>query len=222
MRMDPSDLLELRALIPAKMNNLQKEGRTIPLMISEGPDVTDIDNNGSVEVVDVSYYAVPTSSTTINNPENWKPENYNKNYWNKIFGTHANKTQKFSNNISGVGADGTDSNKATFLPIKFTFKVTSSNEVDPTTGQTKVVNRGEFTGLPKYENINGTLTITGIHPGIIPIMTIPQRPTSIIQYREDGTLYTDPNAGGGDYQTGKPGGKFSPVYFNTLPQWPLQ
>lgn len=188
MRMDPSDLLELRALMPKKMNQLQKLGKTIPLRITEWPDVTDVDNNGTNEVIDVAYYSIPTSGSVVNNVLNWKPTAYNKNYWNKYFSPFANR-----------------------LVSKNTFKVVSTVENDPVTGEAKTVNRGEFTGLPKYDVVNGVLSIVGYHTEMTPILTFPQRPTSIIQYREDNIVYKDADNFGGDTL-----GKFPPSYFNRL------
>lgn len=188
MRMDPSDLLELRALMPKNMNQLQKLGQTIPLRITEWPDVTDADNNGTYEVMDVAYYSIPTSGGGINNPLNWRPSVYNKNYWNKFFAPFSNR-----------------------LPSKNTFKVVSTPTVDPTTGETTVTNTGEFTGLPKYDVVNGVLKIVGYHTEMTPIMTFPQRPTSIIQYREDGIVYKNADDWGGDAM-----GSYPPAYFNRL------
>lgn len=180
MRMDPSDLLELRALIPKKMNQLEKLGKTIPLRITEWPDVTDADHNGANEVMDVAYYSIPTSGAAINIAENWRPTKYNKNTWNKYFGPYVGR-----------------------LRSKNTFKVVSNLD--------KTENRGEFTGLPKYDVVDGVLSVVGYYPEVIPIMTFPQRPTSIIQYREDGIVYKDADEFGGDTL-----GSYPPSYFNRL------
>lgn len=188
MRMDPSDLLELRALIPKNMTQLQKLGKTIPLQIIEWPDVTDVDHNGTNEVVDVAYYSLPTSGAGINNPLNWKPSVYNKDYWNKFFKPFAGR-----------------------LTSKNTFQVVSTTVIDAVTGEATVTNRGEFTGLPKYEIVDGVQKRVGYYSEVTPIMTLPQRPTSIIQYREDGIVYQGADDWGGDTM-----GSYPPAYFNRL------
>lgn len=188
MRMDPSDILELRSLMPKNMNQLQKLGKTIPLRITEWPDVTDADGNGTNEVIDVAYYSIPKSGSIINNVLNWRPSVYNKNYWNRYFAPFVKR-----------------------LPTKNTFKVVSTVETDPATGAVSTVNRGEFTGIPKYDVVNGVLSIVGYYAEVTPIMTFPQRPTSIIQYREDGIVYKDADDFGGDTL-----GKYPPSYFNRL------
>jgi hypothetical protein len=167
MRMDPSDLLELRALLPEDMLALQAAGRTIPLVIQEWPDVTDVDNNGTMEVIDVAYYNMPTYLGKVNNPENWKPSAMNKQYWTDMFSPFINK-----------------------LPSKNTFVVNTTQVVDPITKVVTKTNAGVFTGLPIYTIIRGETVIIGYN-AVTPIMTMAQRPTAILQYKEDAVEYKD-------------------------------
>lgn len=175
MRMDASDLMELRALIPRNMNQLQKLGQTIPYWIFEWPDVADLDNNGTREVVDVAYYSLPTSGSAIGTVASWDPSVYNKTYWKRMFSPYAKK-----------------------LKSKNTFTIATAQETDPSTGAAKTVNVGTFTGLPKYDVVNGTLKSVGYYTEPLPIKTFPQRPTQIIQYREDGTVYMGADDDGAD------------------------
>lgn len=85
------------------------------------------------------------------------------------------------------------------LPSKNTFQVIT----------TPTGNKGVFTGLPQYKIVKDQTVIDGYH-GETPIMTMPIRPTAIIQYREDGVLIKtgeNPNDSMG---------KFPPSYFNRL------
>ena len=58
-RMDTSDLIELRNILPRKIKDLGK----VRLNILNNFDVTDWNNDGKLEVVDVKYYNIPTSVT---------------------------------------------------------------------------------------------------------------------------------------------------------------
>ena len=140
MRMDASDLMELRALMPRNMTQLQKLGQTIPYWIFEWPDVTDLNNDGKREVVDVAYYSLPVNGSGITKVENWAPSVYNKIYWNKFF-TPYNKRLKSKN----------------------TFTIKTLEEIDPVTGVKKKTNIGTFTGLPKYDVVNGVLKSVGYY-----------------------------------------------------------
>lgn len=186
MRMDPSDLLELRALIPKNMLDLQFKKKTIPLIIQEWPDVTDIDNNGTLEVVDVAYYKMPDYVGHVNNPENWHPSAMNKTFWTEAFQPYVDK-----------------------LPSKNTFQVITDKVIDPTTNVETSVNRGVFTGLPLYEIVKGETVIKDYYQET-PIMTMPQRPTMIIQYREDNVFIKNGNNPNDSL------GKYPPSYFNKL------
>lgn len=59
-RMDGSDILEMRALMP---NDLKKAANQIKVVILDHFDVTDWNKDGTLEAIDVSYYNVPTSIT---------------------------------------------------------------------------------------------------------------------------------------------------------------
>lgn len=56
-RMDVSDLMELRSILPKNVKELGK----VKLTILDYFDVTDWDNDGKSEVVDVKYYNIPNS-----------------------------------------------------------------------------------------------------------------------------------------------------------------
>jgi hypothetical protein len=164
LRMDSSDVMELRALIPRNMNELQGLGHTIPLRIIEWPDVTDLDNNGTSEVVDVAYYSIPSSGAGINNPRNWRPEVYNENYWENTFGPY-------------VG----------MLPSNNNLRITKIGKK----------NGAVLTGLPKYDVVDGQLKVVGYY-GETPVMTVPEGPNRIIQYREAGVRYSNADRSGED------------------------
>ncbi len=130
-RMDSSDIMELRALMPANLSKLQKLNKGIKHITLTWPDVTDWNNDGQKEVLDVQYYDIPT----------WLPapkkgidlDLISKKYmgdnaqstWRKNHYTHYNKN---------ANADGT--------PF-----------YDPATGL--------YSGLPKYEMTNGKLVRNG-------------------------------------------------------------
>jgi hypothetical protein len=57
-RMDASDVLEFRALLPA---DLKKSGHKIRTIILDYFDVADLDKDGELEAIDVKYYNIPSS-----------------------------------------------------------------------------------------------------------------------------------------------------------------
>lgn len=59
-RMDGSDLLELRALMPQDLNQAAKQ---IKVTVLDYFDVVDLNRDGKEEAVDVKYYNIPTSVT---------------------------------------------------------------------------------------------------------------------------------------------------------------
>lgn len=59
-RMDSSDVMELRALLPANFGELLKKKKGVKITILEWPDVTDWDQDGKPDAIDVKYYKVPT------------------------------------------------------------------------------------------------------------------------------------------------------------------
>lgn len=80
-RMDASDVQELRAILPV-LKDLKGEG--VPLTITSWPDVTDWNNDGVVEAMDVGYYEIPTSA----NPKtvlSYLLPNAQRRYWNSHF-----------------------------------------------------------------------------------------------------------------------------------------
>lgn len=54
-RMDESDVMELRAMLP------RNYGSGIPLVLQTWPDITDWNDDGRVEVMDVQYYEIPSA-----------------------------------------------------------------------------------------------------------------------------------------------------------------
>jgi hypothetical protein len=178
MRMDPSDVMELRALLPKNIISLTAQKKTIPLWITEWPDVTDLDNNGTNQVVDVAYYTIPTSGTAISNPATYKPSLYNKTYWSTIFKPYMGARH---NNLSPYLPRNTNA----------TFTLNTSSVTDPATGLATTVNGAVLTGLPKYDVVNGDVQAIGFYTEPTPIRTFAQRPTQIIQFREDGLVYDE-------------------------------
>ena len=179
MRMDPSDLLELRAILPKNMTSLERLHQTVPLWITEWPDVADVDNSGTRKVVDVAYYTIPGDGSKIMNPLSYSPSVYNKTYWKHVF--------------SPFSRPAGPKNKS-----RRSFTITTTPVVDPVTGETKNVNSGVFTGLPKYDVVNGVLRAVGYYTEPLPIVTFPQRPGQILQYREDGLVYSGADDDGAD------------------------
>ncbi|MBS1958173.1 MAG: hypothetical protein JST80_01750 [Bdellovibrionales bacterium] len=59
-RMDSSDIMELRSIMPADLSLLQKKKRPIRHVTINWPDVTDWNRDGKLEVMDVDYYEIPT------------------------------------------------------------------------------------------------------------------------------------------------------------------
>lgn len=59
-RMDASDILELRALLPNDLSLLQKKKKAIRHVTLTWPDVTDWNLDGQLEVMDAGYYEIPT------------------------------------------------------------------------------------------------------------------------------------------------------------------
>ena len=57
-RMDSSDLAELRMMIPG---NFKDKTNQIKITIMSYYDVTDVDNDGKLEAMDVKYYNIPSS-----------------------------------------------------------------------------------------------------------------------------------------------------------------
>lgn len=62
-RMDGSDILELRALMPS---DLKAAANKIKVTVLDYFDVADVDKDGEVEAIDVKYYNIPT---TVNVPK---------------------------------------------------------------------------------------------------------------------------------------------------------
>ncbi|HXH29290.1 MAG TPA: hypothetical protein VNJ01_00630 [Bacteriovoracaceae bacterium] len=63
-RMDSSDLLELRTLMPL---DLKKAANQIKVTVLNNFDVVDWDKDGSLEAVDVKYYKIPTQAEVAAN-----------------------------------------------------------------------------------------------------------------------------------------------------------
>jgi hypothetical protein len=58
-RMDASDILEYRMILPGKPNELMKKNQLISTRVLEYPDIDDWNEDGVLEVMDVAYYQVP-------------------------------------------------------------------------------------------------------------------------------------------------------------------
>lgn len=58
-RMDSSDVQELQAMLPASFK--EKSNQQIKITVMSYYDVTDVDNDGKLEAMDVKYYNIPSS-----------------------------------------------------------------------------------------------------------------------------------------------------------------
>ena len=172
MRMDPSDILELRELLPKDILSLQAKGQTIPAQVRQWPDVEDVNESGTPVVVDVAYYLTHGTGVGINTASNWQPLAIQKFFWTNTFSPYVGKLS--SNN---------------------TFTVNTSTGANGAPSY-----QGVFTGLPIYQVVNRALTITGYYPSTQPLVikTFPMRPTAIIQYHEDGVVYNQATHDSGD------------------------
>lgn len=89
-RMDASDLLELRALLPRNFKSLPRS-QSVSLWVTQGPDVTDIDGDGRVEAIDVEYYQsgntyrLAEGETPEQIGEKWNLENQQRDFWRAKF-----------------------------------------------------------------------------------------------------------------------------------------
>lgn len=80
-RMDASDVQEFRAILPV-LKDLKGDG--VPMTITSWPDVTDWNNDGVMEAVDVGYYEIPTSATAKTVSTYLLP-NAQRRYWSQHF-----------------------------------------------------------------------------------------------------------------------------------------
>ncbi|MBC7387248.1 MAG: hypothetical protein H7301_13935 [Cryobacterium sp.] len=80
-RMDASDVMELREILPERKAML---GKGVPISILSWPDVTDVKGDGTLEAMDVAYYDIPTS-VTKKGVASYKIETAQKNYWRTHF-----------------------------------------------------------------------------------------------------------------------------------------
>jgi hypothetical protein len=58
-RMDPSDIMEFRALMPSVLRPEERTGDPVRVFVTEWLDVTDLENDGELRAVDVAYYDIP-------------------------------------------------------------------------------------------------------------------------------------------------------------------
>lgn len=117
MRMSPSDILELRALLPSNITKLKDATKSggVSVTVMNWPDVTDWNNSGEKKVVDVGYYGMPTgfpsTKTTLTNAiEGWRPAKQQSRFYQNHYSKYNGKLP--SNNSF-------DANTATFsgLPV---------------------------------------------------------------------------------------------------------
>lgn len=157
-RMDTSDVLEMRAMLPASVASMR--GKGIPMWITSYPDVTDWNNDGRVEAMDVGYYEIPpevspksVASYLLPAPGQTGP-NAQSRYWKAHF----------------LGLNGKLTNPATGEKLSFDL---------PT---------GTFRTLPKYGIVKGKLSRIGFHDEV-PIYTFPNRRSNVVQYRDSTVSY---------------------------------
>ena len=89
-RMGASDIMELRAILPKDLAKLIRQKRPIPTYVLNWPDVVDWNRDGQAEVVDVSYYGLPTQTwAAAKHPSNLAEQKQSfwdirqKNYFSK-------------------------------------------------------------------------------------------------------------------------------------------
>lgn len=132
-RMDASDLLELRAILPANLSQLQTLRRPIRHVTLNWPDVADLDRDGRLEVVDVAYYDLPT----------WVPEPRKGADLDAI-------AQKYLGEAAAASW-----RKKHYLKYNRHANAQGTPVYDPLTGL--------YTGLPRYEIEKGRLVRRGTH-----------------------------------------------------------
>ncbi|MFA5582910.1 MAG: hypothetical protein WDA09_01745, partial [Bacteriovoracaceae bacterium] len=97
-RMDASDVMEFRTLMPS---NLKAAAKKIKVIVLNGEDVTDWDLDGQKEVIDVEYYNVPT---TVNANSSVTRQaivtKYNKDVQKRTFFNENQYTRKNYNTFS--------------------------------------------------------------------------------------------------------------------------
>ena len=97
-RMDASDVMEFRTLLPS---NLKAAAKKIKVIVLNGEDVTDWDLDGQKEVIDVEYYNVPTSvSANSSVTRQAIVTKYNKDVQKRTFFNENQYTRKNYNSFS--------------------------------------------------------------------------------------------------------------------------
>lgn len=132
-RMDSSDILELRALMPAELSRLQALKKPIRHVTLSWPDVIDLDQDGKLEALDVQYYDLPT----------WLPEPKKGADLDAIAGKSLGDAAQAS------------WRKKHYLRFNKHANAQGSPVYDPLTGL--------YSGLPRYEVEKGKLLRKGVH-----------------------------------------------------------
>ena len=97
-RMDASDVMELRTLMPA---NLKTAAKKIKVIVLNGEDIVDWDLDGHKEVIDVEYYHLPTSVNANSSVSRQALiTKYNKDIQKKTFFNENKYTAKLYNSFS--------------------------------------------------------------------------------------------------------------------------
>lgn len=121
-RMDSSDVLEVRNMLPYAMDSLVSKKMGIPINIFNYLDIADVNGDGKVEAVDVAYYdvpmypSVPKGKTTDQALLAYKPNTAKWTFWKKMVGPHVKLDTK----------SGTVLNPPKYSKLKGSFTRTGS------------------------------------------------------------------------------------------------
>ena len=176
-RMDSSDILELRELMPPELKKLRIEHRGVKTTIKEFPDVTSF-GGGQPTAVDVAYYDIPSE-----------------------IGTTKNKS------IEATIAPYMVNSTALPAPKKrFWMNHYKPFDHHLGAGQYFDMASGMFHGIPNYVELPGkdglpVLSRDGTLDNI-PVKTFAYRNNRIIQYREAGATLNDLEDHAGNYPPG--------------------
>lgn len=135
-RMDSSDIMELRALMPVDLSLLQKNKNAIQHVTLNWVDVADWNHDGSLEAIDVQYYDIPS----------YLPE------------------PKKGSDLDALAAKlSGDAAQATWRKKHYTAYNKHANAngtpfYDAATGL--------YSGLPKYEVVKNKLVRNGVQPAV--------------------------------------------------------
>lgn len=126
-RMDASDVMEFRTLMPS---NLKAAAKKIKVIVLNGEDIVDWDLDGSKEVIDVEYYNIPTR-VNANSAVTREAivTKYNKNIQQRTFFNENPYTVKsyntFSHSMDNVAEYVLQGNKLVFKEVHKNLPIAS-------------------------------------------------------------------------------------------------